>query len=41
MRGRPLAGNYRMRIWDEAGIRFDRVEDVQIVMGYRYWTRLD
>ncbi len=41
MRGRPLAGNYRMRIWDEAGIRFDRVEDVQVVMGYRYWTRLD
>lgn len=41
MRGRPLAGRYRMRIWDEPGIRFDRIEDVQVVLNYRYWTRLD
>lgn len=41
LRGRPLAGNYTIRIFDEPGIRFDRIEDVQIVLNYRFWTRLD
>lgn len=41
MRGRPLAGRYRMRVWDQDGVRFDRVEDIQLVLSYRYWTRLD
>ncbi|MFT5353271.1 MAG: hypothetical protein ACI9KE_000469 [Polyangiales bacterium] len=26
---------------DEPGIRFDRIEDVQVVLNYRYWTPLD
>jgi hypothetical protein len=38
-RGRPLAGNYRLRIWDEPGVNFEGIEDVQVVLNYRYWTR--
>jgi len=41
LRGRPLAGTYTLRLWDDSGFRFDRIEDVQLLMGYRYWTRLD
>jgi hypothetical protein len=39
--GRPVAGNYFMRVWDDPGVRFDRIEDVQLILDYRYWTRLD
>lgn len=35
--GRPLAGTLILRVWDEPGFRFDRLEDVQIVLTYRYW----
>ncbi len=41
MRGRPLDGQYRVRVWDDPGVRFDRIEDIQLVLGYRYWTSLD
>lgn len=41
LRGRPLSGTFRLRIFEEPGVRFDRLEDVQIVLDYRYWTRLD
>ena len=41
LRGRPLSGTYRIRLWEEPGIQFDRLEDVQILLNYRYWTRLD
>lgn len=40
-RGRPLSGTYRLRIWEEEGVNFDGVEDVQVVLGYRFWTRVD
>jgi len=36
--GRPLAGTVFLRIWDEPGLDFERVEDVQLVLNYRYWT---
>ena len=39
--GRPLNGTYYVRIWDEPGVRFENIEDVQLVLNYRYWTRLD
>lgn len=39
LRGRPLSGLYRLRVWDDAGVAFDRLEDIQLVLGYRYWTR--
>ncbi len=35
--GRPLSGTVTLRIWDEPSLRMDRLEDIQIVLGYRYW----
>lgn len=37
--GRPLGGSLVLRIWDEPTLDFDRIEDVQLVLGYRYWQR--
>lgn len=39
LRGRPLTGTYILRIWDDPGLVWSNVEDVQIVLNYRYWTR--
>jgi len=40
-RGRPLDGSYRLRIWDNGQMRWDRLEDVQLVLKYRYWSAID
>jgi len=37
--GRPLDGTYVLRVWDEPGVHFEGVEDVQVVLNYGYWTR--
>ncbi len=37
--GRPLPGRYTVRIWNEDGVNFEGLEDVQVVVNYRYWTR--
>jgi len=37
--GRPLAGRYALRVWETPSLDFNAIEDVQIVMNYRYWTR--
>lgn len=39
--GRPLDGNFTIRVWEEPGADFDAIEDVQLVLNYRYWTRLE
>jgi hypothetical protein len=39
--GRPLDGTYVLRVWDEAGVSFDSIEDVQVILNYRYWTRFN
>ncbi len=39
LRGRPLTGTYSLRIWDEPGVNFDGIEDIQILLNYRFWTR--
>jgi len=39
--GRPLDGNFVLRVWEEPGLNFNAVQDVQIVFNYRYWTRFD
>ena len=39
-RGRPLDGSYRLRIWDSPYLMWNRVEDLQIVLKYRYWSRI-
>lgn len=41
LQGRPLDGRFAVRIWDEAGVNFEGVEDVQLVLNYRYWTRFE
>lgn len=40
-RGRPLEGNYRIRVYDIDGLDWEQLEDVQILMNYRYWTRFE
>lgn len=37
-RGRPIDGAYRLKIWDTPQLRWDRVEDIQFVLRYRYWS---
>jgi hypothetical protein len=39
--GRPLTGRYRLRLWDSDGVSFPNIEDVQIILDYRYWTRFE
>lgn len=41
--GRPLEGNYTLRIYgtEKDGLDWDKVEDIQLLMHYRYWTRLN
>ena len=41
LQGRPLDGDYVLRVWDEEGVEFNRIEDVQLVLNYRYWTRFN
>jgi hypothetical protein len=36
--GRPLDGNYTLRIWEDPTFRFESVQDVQLLIKYRYWT---
>ncbi|MEM9075248.1 MAG: hypothetical protein AAGE52_42520, partial [Myxococcota bacterium] len=37
--GRPLSGTYTLRIWDDPALAWSNVEDVQLLLQYRYWTR--
>ena len=37
--GRPLDGTFVLRVWEEPGLNFDALEDVQLALEYRYWTR--
>jgi hypothetical protein len=39
--GRPIDGNFKLRVWEEPGVDFDAIRDAQIVLKYRYWTRFD
>lgn len=38
-RGRPMSGNYRIIVWDNGEVDFSAVEDVQLLIRYRYFTR--
>lgn len=37
--GRPLSGRMNLRIWDVPGVDFNGIEDIQLVIDYRYWNR--
>lgn len=39
-RGRPLDGSYRLRIWDSPYLMWNRLEDIQLILKYRYWSRI-
>jgi len=41
LRGRPLTGDYRLRIWHDDALNWNNVEDIQLVFRYRYWTRFE
>ena len=41
LRGRPLDGVFTLRVWEEPGVNFAAIEDVQLVLKYRYWTRFE
>jgi len=36
--GRPLDGNFTLRVWDSEGVDFSSIQDVQLILNYRYWT---
>jgi hypothetical protein len=38
--GRPLSGAYTLRIHDTPELAWDRLEDIQLVFTYRYWSRV-
>ena len=37
--GRPLQGIFELRIYDTPELEWNNVEDIQLVLGYHYWTR--
>ncbi|MFO8080191.1 MAG: hypothetical protein R6V07_07800, partial [Armatimonadota bacterium] len=37
--GRPLQGSFELRIYDTPELVWENVEDIQLVLGYHYWTR--
>ncbi len=37
--GRPLNGVLRLRVWEEPGVNFQAIQDVQLIIDYGYWTR--
>jgi len=41
MRGRPLDGSYRLRIWENPDLHWHRLEDVQLILNYRYWSVIE
>ena len=41
LQGRPLDGEFVVRVWDEEGVEFKRIEDVQLILNYSYWTRFE
>jgi hypothetical protein len=39
-RGRPIDGTYHLKIFDTPALHFDRIEDIQVVLNYHYWSRV-
>lgn len=40
-KGRPIDGNFTLRVYEDGGLDFDAIEDVQLALRYRYWTRFE
>lgn len=41
LNGRPLDGSFTLRIWEEEGVDNAQIEDVQLIVNYRYWTKFE
>jgi hypothetical protein len=41
LKGRPMQGVYTLRVWDKPGLRWEQLEDLQLVWKYHYWTRFE
>ena len=41
LRGRPLDGRFVLRIWEEEAVDFSAIQDIQLILNYRYWTRFE
>lgn len=39
-RGRPLSGSYQLIVWDSPALDWEKIEDIQLVLSYRYWSRI-
>ncbi len=39
LKGRPIQGSYTIRIWESPTLRWERLQDIQLVWKYHYWTR--
>lgn len=39
--GRPLDGNFVLRIWESPELDLSKITDVQVIMDYGYWTRFN
>jgi hypothetical protein len=39
--GRPLDGTFTVRMWEEPGVDLESVDDIQLILNYRYWTGFD
>jgi hypothetical protein len=39
--GRPLSGAYRLRVKDQPALVWENLEDIQLLVNYRYWSRVD
>jgi hypothetical protein len=37
--GRPIQGIFELRIYDTPELKWPNVEDIQLVLGYHYWTK--
>ncbi|MBN2525180.1 MAG: hypothetical protein JXR76_02220 [Deltaproteobacteria bacterium] len=37
--GRPLDGTFELRIYQSPDLIWENVEDIQLVLGYHYWTK--
>jgi len=37
--GRPMQGTFELRIYDVPELVWENVEDIQLVLGYHYWTK--
>jgi hypothetical protein len=38
-KGRPIQGNYRLRVWADPGLQWTQLDDIQLMLDYHYWTR--